>query len=622
MTTLPLPIASAGRSRPVRSPAVTVDRRRSLLLAVLIPAAAAVYLVGNGSVALWDRDEPRYAQTSRQMLQSGDWVVPHYLDLVRTAKPALIYWCQAAAMRVFGDAGPAGNFAARFPSALAITALLVVLTIVLWRRLGSQRTLWTVTIFATSGLTIAAAKMCITDAVLLLWTTVAQLCLYAAWRGRATWPVVLTWAVMVGLAGLTKGPVILGMQAVTVLTLGLLSLTDRRWRPVTVASLNDSNPADAPAEVRRTRSALPKVIVAIGIVIAIVLPWVLMVNARAVLPPEVSTVGTAPPAHESFIGHAFRHDVWDRMMTPLEQHAGPPGYYFVSVWVTFFPWSLLLPLAIGLGVHRRADPRSRFALAAVVGPWVMLECVRTKLPHYLLPAFPPLAYLTADALCRCLTGEIGDLRGKPFKVAVAIWAVVVAAVASVPWLVARRYPLAGMVGPMVLMSIAGLAFAAVVARLIWRERLTLAAAVLAGGTLALWAVIYGLFLPRADFLRVSPRVAAVLLDHGVTGRRQCIMLDYMEPSLAWDQGGTIREAGPVGFGPKFAGLFTPWMVMTDQVWDRAPADLRAKFDTVADVYGLAYADKGRWVHVRVVRRRPALSNSPNGLDSVLDPLLP
>ena len=56
-----------------------------LLLALIILAAAGVYLVGNGAVALWDRDEPRYAQTSRQMLQSGDWVVPHYLDNVRTA---------------------------------------------------------------------------------------------------------------------------------------------------------------------------------------------------------------------------------------------------------------------------------------------------------------------------------------------------------------------------------------------------------------------------------------------------------------------------------------------------------------------------------------------------------
>jgi hypothetical protein len=92
------------------------NRSRLFLLVATIFTSAFVYLIGNGSVALWDRDEPRYAQTSRQMLQTGDWVVPHYLDNVRTAKPALIYWCQAIAMRVFGD----NEFAARFPSAMAI----------------------------------------------------------------------------------------------------------------------------------------------------------------------------------------------------------------------------------------------------------------------------------------------------------------------------------------------------------------------------------------------------------------------------------------------------------------------------------------------------------------------
>ena len=470
--------AFARRAVAVRS-AVMSDRRRLSLLALLIVAASAVYLVGNGTTALWDRDEPRFAETSRQMLQSGDWVVPHFLDLPRTAKPAFIYWCQATAMAAFGDAGPAANFSARFPSALAIAVLLVVLSAVLWKRLGSQMTLWTVFIFATSGLTIAAAKMCITDAVLLLWVTIAQLCLYATWRGKATWPVALTWAVATGLAGLTKGPVILGVQAMTLGVLGGLQLVDRKWAPATVET-----PAEPGANggMARPGRYVAKGVVAAAIVVAIVLPWVLMVNHRA----------------SAFIRTAVTHEVWDRMMTPLEQHAGPPGYYFASIWATFFPWSLLLPLAIGLGIHRRADPRSRFALAAVIGPWVMLECVRTKLPHYLLPAFPPLAYLTADALVRCLNGEIADLRGRPFKVAVTIWAVVIAAVASGPWLVVGKYPTLP-IGAMAVMSVGGVAFAGAVATLIWRERLSAAAVLLGTGTLAIVLFVYGVYLPRADF---------------------------------------------------------------------------------------------------------------------------
>ena len=87
--------------------------------------------------------------------------------------------------------------------------------------------------------------------------------------------------------------------------------------------------------------------VALLIIAAIVTPWVVMVNHRS----------------SGFISQSVNHEVWDRMMTPLEQHVGPPGYYFLTVWITYFPWSLLLPLAIGLAFHRRSDPRSRFALA-------------------------------------------------------------------------------------------------------------------------------------------------------------------------------------------------------------------------------------------------------------------
>ena len=115
-----------------------------LLLGLLL-ALLAVYLVGNASVQLWDRDEPRYAQTSRQMLQSGDWVVPRFLDKVRTAKPPLIYWCQAASMAVLGD----NAFAARLPSALAMITTLAILALSVGQAAGRVRGLWTAFILGT-----------------------------------------------------------------------------------------------------------------------------------------------------------------------------------------------------------------------------------------------------------------------------------------------------------------------------------------------------------------------------------------------------------------------------------------------------------------------------------------
>src|SRR3954470_3230443 len=120
--------------------------RRNLLLVIF--AAGALYLIGNERVGLWDRDEPRYAQTSKQMLLSdpADWVVPRLLDKVRTAKPIFIYWCQAGAMWMLHSTG---EFAARLPSAVAMVITLIVLAIAIGKTIGRQRALWTVLILGS-----------------------------------------------------------------------------------------------------------------------------------------------------------------------------------------------------------------------------------------------------------------------------------------------------------------------------------------------------------------------------------------------------------------------------------------------------------------------------------------
>src|SRR3954468_10210768 len=118
-----------------------ISGRRGVALpvAAVVALAALVYLLGNGRVALWDRDEPRYAQTSRQMLTSGDWIVPRLLDEPRLAKPIFIYWCQASAMKLLGD----NDFAARLPSSIAMTLTLVFVAAVTYRAVGPERALWT-----------------------------------------------------------------------------------------------------------------------------------------------------------------------------------------------------------------------------------------------------------------------------------------------------------------------------------------------------------------------------------------------------------------------------------------------------------------------------------------------
>ena len=87
-----------------------------------------LFLSGNWIVPLTDRDEARFGEASREMLQRSDLVIPWFNGQYRFDKPPLIYWCQIACYRCLGE----NAFAARLPSALFAMAVAVVL--LLWGR--------------------------------------------------------------------------------------------------------------------------------------------------------------------------------------------------------------------------------------------------------------------------------------------------------------------------------------------------------------------------------------------------------------------------------------------------------------------------------------------------------
>src|SRR5436853_6970099 len=84
--------------------------------ALLLAVAAALTLPGLGSLSLWDIDEGLNAEAAREMLESGNWVVPNFNFKPRTAKPALLYWLQALAYQQYGVKA----LSARHTSALAV----------------------------------------------------------------------------------------------------------------------------------------------------------------------------------------------------------------------------------------------------------------------------------------------------------------------------------------------------------------------------------------------------------------------------------------------------------------------------------------------------------------------
>lgn len=550
---------------------------------LIIAVCGLVYLLGNGQVSLWDRDEPRYAQTSKQMLESGDWVVPHLLDKVRTAKPILVYWCEAAAMKLLGRSD---EFAARLPSSLAMIGTLFVAAVCIGRGIGWRRGMWTTLILGSSGLVVAAAKMCITDSVLLLWITIAQICLYAIYAGRRELWIALVMWVAIALAVLTKGPVVVGVQGTTMIVLALFDT--REWR-------RRRSWKEALGWWRFTRPAIGLVIL-----LVIALPWFLLANHRS----------------PGFLSRMFFHEVVDRAKSALEGHKGPPGYYFLSVWGTYFPWSVLLPMTAIIAWKNRRWPAIRFALAAVIGPWVMMECVQTKLAHYVLPCFPPMAFLTADAVVRCLRRRYPDLHHRLAWIVMGAWGVIVAAVGSLPWLAwhwfgpVHGWLLVATIGG----SFIGMVYGAVVYILFRRGRPAQGAAAMAVGMWAVMAWLAGVYLPHAQFMRISPRVAAILREQGAVGPGDVVMIDYQEDSLYFYQGGTIRGEDEDYWDRVPQAKWAPWVVLTRDVWDGRTTDkvhtrhalaasVKQRFEIIGSVRGWAYADRGRIVEVLVARKR-------------------
>ena len=143
--------------------------------AILFFGCVLFHVIGTWSIPLIDRDEPRFAEASREMVERGDYIVPHFNNQLRLDKPPLAYWAQVASYRIFGE----NDFAARFPSAIA--AALVAMAIFAWgsRLNGEGVGWWAAIIFTLSLQTFIHTKAAVSDMWLVLFITTAH---WAGWE--------------------------------------------------------------------------------------------------------------------------------------------------------------------------------------------------------------------------------------------------------------------------------------------------------------------------------------------------------------------------------------------------------------------------------------------------------
>lgn len=342
----------------VRSSLTTAHRPNpsSTLLATLLAAAVLLPLLGHRPLSSWD--EGIYAEVSREMLRGG-WLNPTWNGQPWLEKPPLTIWITAFFFRIFGVTA----FWARTGSALSGVALVALLHGWLVRRRGVVAAWFgTVILLSTFGF-LHVAHVGEMDTLLSLGCAIAVCGLVNVHTGerpeqRKGW-----WLFWLGFATafMAKG----AASVVLPITLVLLALAGR-W---TRARLGGS------------------FWLGFGAFLAAVLPWHLAMarHFRAV-----------------FFDQYLGYHVLERATQVIENHSTPWWFFLLVVMVSAPPYVLLYPVALKHAL-RQPDlkPWAIFALVVLI----FFSVVRTRLPHYIAPAYPALSLVTAvwlEGLCNRL----------------------------------------------------------------------------------------------------------------------------------------------------------------------------------------------------------------------------
>ncbi|HEY4256576.1 MAG TPA: glycosyltransferase family 39 protein [Candidatus Udaeobacter sp.] len=343
---------------------------KSINYALLFFGCVLFHIAGTWSLPLIDRDEPRFAEASREMIQRGDYIVPYFNDRLRLDKPPLTYWAQTVSYRIFGE----NDFAARFPSAVA-AALLAVMIPVWGLRIGGERVGWRAAIIFTLCLqTFIHAKAAVADMWLVLFVSTAHWSGLELLRDGLTNPEHRR-------ANTEYRISIWWFLFYTSLALGFLAKGPIAWVPLlTVASTIFYAP-----NLQLGRRF--KFVRGILLMLAIIAAWG--------IPALIQT-------HGEFLRIGIGRHVIGRSLGAMEGHGWNSlgGYllllpfYFVTVFVSFFPWSIKLP-ALLKRLWRERDNIDRYLLSGIAIIFVIFSLIKTKLPHYTLPAFGLLALLLA-----------------------------------------------------------------------------------------------------------------------------------------------------------------------------------------------------------------------------------
>jgi 4-amino-4-deoxy-L-arabinose transferase-like glycosyltransferase len=345
--------------------ALLTDRRLTWLLVV---GCGLLFFVSLGAVALFEPDEGRNAERAREILLLGNWAIPHENFLPALDKPIFFYWFIAISYKLFGIS----EWSARLPSALAAIGCLFILFRFVRAHSGPWESFASVLILATSLQFFIYARIVIFDMTLTLFTTIALFEFYRVATdensGARLWHCLIMYAAM-ALATLVKGPIGIAIPGMAIFCYLLIA---RKWRLL--------------GEIH--------VVPGIFVFCAIVMPIYIWAEFK----------------NPGYLRYFLWEENFLRFFTPHFQRHQPWYYFFLVITVGFLPWSVFLPSVIAARWKKKIADDDLFLLLWIVLPVLFFSLSSSKLPHYVLPIFPPLAILTARQLREIMQDSDGATR--------------------------------------------------------------------------------------------------------------------------------------------------------------------------------------------------------------------
>ncbi|PWR18030.1 ArnT family glycosyltransferase [Zavarzinia compransoris] len=533
---------------------------------ILLLLCLAMFLPGINRLPPTDRDESRFAQATRQMVETGDYVDIRFQDVPRHKKPVGIYWLQAAAVAVAGEGADSAIWVYRLPSALGITLGVLMLYGIGRRFAGEAVAFGAAALLAAAVVANIEARLAKTDAMLLGATTGALVCFglvyvraayIRAGAGRlAGWALPLAGWAFVGLGVLIKGPI---TPLIAALAVAALLVADR-GRGSNLAFLKGL-----------------RILPGLVLVAVIAAPWIVAIT--------LLTKG-------AFLADSVGGDLVPKLLGGEESHGAPPGYYFLTMAGMLWPGAVLVGLGLPWAFARRQLPWVRFALAWAVPGFLLFELVPTKLPHYTLPYYPALLLLGVGAAVegfRPLTRLGRGWRLLILGVFALVGLALGAGLAGIEWYFNGGPGVAG--GLALLVALLVTAGTIVLLR---RDEVRRAIAVMAIGAAALHATVFAAILPDAEALWPARALRARLAEVGVLTAPAMQVVGYAEPSLVFLTRTDLKTASP-DEAARLLREVPGAVVLIEAGW-------RAAFD--AALGGLAVQDLGHVRGINVSRGKP------------------